>query len=90
MKIPWLSKRSGNIKIIIYSKPGCHLCDEAKAEIVKLRSRFTLEIHEVNVEEDPSLSEKYRYEVPVVFINGRKVFKYKVDGEKLARRLRRE
>ena len=75
--------------VTVYSKPGCHLCEEAKAKI-KLAGcdgEFTLE--EVNIEDDPALLERYQYDIPIVLINGVKVFKHKVDPGEFRRKLRR-
>ena len=75
--------------VIIYTWPGCHLCDEAKAAIHAsgCDSEFLLE--EVNIDGDPALSERYGYDIPVIFINGVKVFKHQVDPREFKRKLRR-
>jgi glutaredoxin len=65
--------------VIVYSRPGCHLCDEAKAVIVNagIGDRFTLE--EINIESDPELLRKYKYDIPVVTIDGVECFKHRVN-----------
>ena len=65
--------------VIVYSRPGCHLCDEAKAVIENARvsDRFTLE--EINIESDPELLRKYKYDIPVVTIDGVECFKHRVN-----------
>ena len=65
--------------VIVYSRPGCHLCDEAKAAIEKSNcsDHFTLE--EVNIESDDELLRKYRYDIPVVTIDGEEVFRHRVN-----------
>ena len=67
--------------VIVYSRPGCHLCDEAKAVIMNARvsDRFTLE--EINIESDPELLRKYKYDIPVVTIDGDECFKHRVDAD---------
>jgi glutaredoxin len=77
------------IRIEIYSRPGCHLCDEAKSVIESVQDRHRLEVHVINIEDDPELEARYGTEIPVVFINGRKSFKYRVDSHELERRLKR-
>lgn len=64
--------------VIVYSKPGCHLCDEAKAAIENagISDRFTLA--EVNIESDPELLRKYKYDIPVVMIDGVERFRHRV------------
>ena len=65
--------------VIVYSRPGCHLCDEAKAVIQNagINDRFTLE--EINIESDPELLRKYKYDIPVVTIDGVECFKHYVN-----------
>lgn len=70
--------------IVIYSRRDCHLCDEAKAAVAPLARSRGLEVETVDVDGDPSLVERYGLEVPVVFVYGRKAFKYRVDTAKLA------
>ena len=69
--------------VIIYSRPGCHLCDEAKATIMGAgcSDQFTLE--EVNIESDEELLRKYQYDIPVVTFNGVEEFRHRVDEKKL-------
>lgn len=65
--------------VIIYSRPGCHLCDEAKAAIqnADCPSYYTLE--EVNIESDDDLLKKYKYDIPVIVIDGEEAFRHRVD-----------
>ena len=65
--------------VLIYSRPGCHLCEEAKAEIQTAGCDGEFTLDEVNIDDDPELLERYQYDIPVVFINGMKVFKHRVD-----------
>jgi glutaredoxin len=77
------------IQIEIYSRPGCHLCDEAKDVIDRVRKRHGFELRVVNIEGDPALESVYGTEIPVVFINGTKAFKYHVDERELERKVKR-
>jgi glutaredoxin len=72
-------------QVIIYSRPGCHLCDEAKTAIQNAgcSDRFTLE--EVNIESDKKLLRKYKYDIPVVMIDGVEFCRHRVDPEKFKR-----
>ncbi len=76
-------------RVIIYSRPGCHLCDEAKAAIENLNcsDRFTLEV--VNIESDDQLLKKYQYDIPVVTIDGVEAFKHRVDPHEFKIRVSR-
>jgi glutaredoxin len=78
------------LKITIYSKPDCHLCEEAKAIIERFSDRYPLEIEMINIEQDPTLYEQYRNDIPVIFLEGRKLFKYRVDEKKLEAALNAE
>jgi len=71
----------------IYSRPGCHLCDEAKSAILNsgCSDRFTLE--EVNIESDEELLRKYKYDIPVVIIDGVEAFRHRVDTERFRQRI---
>lgn len=55
------------MRLTLYSKPGCHLCDEAKIKIARLVARgFDLTVEERDISIDPALFERYRYSIPVV------------------------
>jgi glutaredoxin len=73
--------------VIVYSRPGCHLCDEAKAAIqtAGCNDRFTLE--EVNIESDDELLKKYKYDIPVVMIDGVEEFIHRVDPREFRKRV---
>ena len=73
----------------ILSKPGCHLCDEAKALLQALQTSHSFALQEVDITTASDLLELYQEEIPVVFINGRKAFKYRVDPRQFVRALRR-
>jgi glutaredoxin len=77
------------IHIDIYSRPDCHLCDAAKAVIERVRERFPFAVRVVNIEQDPELEKAYGTEIPVVFINGNKAFKYRVDEAELEKKVKK-
>ena len=66
--------------VIVYSRPGCHLCDEAKDAILHAGcdNRFVLE--EINIETSRDLLLKYQFDIPVVTINGTEAFRHRVDS----------
>ena len=74
-------------KLILYGRRDCHLCDVAKEAIARLRNELEFEVEERDVDADPAWIEAYGDEVPVGVIGTRKVFKYRVDADKLARAL---
>ena len=75
--------------VIIYTRPGCHLCDEAKAVISASGCNDEFSLEEINIDQDAALREQYGYDVPVIFINGAKAFKHRVDAGDFKRKLRR-
>ena len=77
------------ISVDIYSRPDCHLCDEAKEVIGRVQHRVPFELRVINVETDPKLEKEYGEQIPVVFINGSKAFKYHVDEARFEKRVKR-
>jgi glutaredoxin len=65
--------------VTIYSRPGCHLCEEAKKQIAPLLKWCGASLTEINIDADPELRSLYGYDVPVIFLGARKVAKHKVD-----------
>jgi glutaredoxin len=78
-----------DVRIDVYSRPECHLCDEAKDVIERVRRRFPFALNIVNIDADAELQSAYGTEIPVVFINGNKAFKYRVDEAELERKIKR-
>jgi glutaredoxin len=55
------------VRLTLYSKPGCHLCEQAKDKIERLRARgYDLTIDERDISADPALFERFRHTIPVV------------------------
>jgi glutaredoxin len=75
--------------ITLYTRPGCHLCEEAKQEMLAANCADEYVLEEVNIETDPALKESYGWEIPVVFINNVKAFKYRLTADEFKRKLRR-
>jgi glutaredoxin len=74
--------------VTIYSRPGCHLCEEAKAQIAPLLKEFGARLTEINIDEDPELRARYDYDVPVIFLGARKAAKHRIDAVQFRRQLR--
>ena len=75
--------------VIFYTRAGCHLCDEAKQQMRELQMRIPFEYREVDIDQDPALRQMYNDEVPVIFIHGKKAFKYRIDPRQFVKRLER-
>jgi glutaredoxin len=73
--------------VIIYSRPGCHLCDEAKAAIQSAGCNDLFTLEEVNIESDDELLRKYKHDIPVITIDGVESFIHRVDAEEFGTRI---
>lgn len=75
--------------VILYTRPGCHLCEEVKRELLAAGCAGEYTLEEVNIDTDPALKERYGLEIPVVLINNVKAFKYRLTADEFKRKLRR-
>jgi glutaredoxin len=78
------------VALTIYSRPGCHLCEDMKTAIERAVGRTDLDvrIEEIDISTDPELEARYGTEIPVLFVNGKKAAKYRISEWELARLLR--
>jgi glutaredoxin len=74
--------------LTLYSRPGCHLCDEMKAVVARVARGVPLALAEVDISTDPQLEARYGLEIPVLMIDGKKAAKLRVTEETLLRLLR--
>src|ERR1700677_3152349 len=74
-------------QVVVYSRKGCHLCEVVKESLSKLSRRGGFTWREVDVDSDTELRRQFNDEVPVVFIDGRKAFKYRMDEREFLRKL---
>ncbi len=74
-------------QVVVYSRKGCHLCEIVKETLVKLHRRGGFTWREIDVDSDEDLRRKFTDEVPVVFIDGCKAFKYRMDEQDFLRKL---
>jgi len=80
---------SAKAQVIIYSRPGCHLCDEAKQAIEAADCADEYTLAEINIESDPDLLRRYKYDIPVITIDGIEAFRHRLTSEAFRERLRR-
>jgi hypothetical protein len=66
---------------------GCHLCDDVKEILERVRARVPFELETVDIDGDAELKRLYDWEVPVVLLDGKKWAKYRVDEAALMKRL---
>jgi glutaredoxin len=73
--------------VTLYGRPGCHLCDDARAALVRVRAEHPFDLREIDIESDDALLARYLERIPVVALDGRELFELFVDEEALARTL---
>ena len=78
------------IRVAVYGKRDCCLCDEAKATLVRVRHEVAFDLCEVDRESAPGLYATYKERIPRIVIDGRPAFKFRVGEQALRRRLARE
>jgi glutaredoxin len=74
--------------VTLYTRPGCHLCDDARAELQRLRARLPFTLQEVDITTDDALHRRYLERIPVIALDGEELFDFFVDEPALADRLR--
>ena len=78
---------TGPLGVTLYTRPGCHLCEDAKTAIEPLLREFGARLREVNIDEDRDLTDRYGWDIPVLFVGSRKVAKHRVNLEHFRRSL---
>ena len=76
--------------LIIYSRPGCHLCHDMKAVVERVIGRTapgTVSLTEIDISTDQALEQTFGQEIPVLLIDGRKAAKYRITETELERKL---
>ena len=76
------------VNVTVYSKKDCHLCDSAKETLLKIQQEFPFSLTEIDIEKDNMAFEKYKHLIPVIEIDGKKVFTYRVNENELKRILK--
>jgi len=74
-------------RLVVYHAAGCHLCERALEQLRELRDELGFELEEVAIDGDPVLEARYREWLPVVELDGERLFTYYVHEEALRRRL---
>ncbi len=78
------------VKLTLYSKKDCHLCDIAKKELNDLQKDLTFSITEVDIEKEREVHEKYKHLIPVIEIDGKIIFTGRIDRNMLKNTLRKK
>jgi glutaredoxin len=66
------------VPVVLYTRPGCHLCDEMKAAMESSGCDELYLLEEFDIEGDPELHARYQFEIPVLFINGVEAFRHRL------------
>jgi hypothetical protein len=75
--------------VTLYGKPGCHLCDDAREVVERVRAERPFELREVDVTLDPALHREYGERIPVLALNGEELFEFHIEEAVLLERLDR-
>jgi glutaredoxin len=74
----------------LYTRKDCCLCEEMKRVLGEVAVRIPFALDAIDIDTSPALQDEYGNEVPVLFVNGRKAFKYRVTAKELEKRLKKE
>ena len=75
------------VGLTLYTRPGCHLCDEMKAVVQPVARELGCGVDEIDITGDATLEARFAEEIPVLFIDGRKAFKYRLTERELRKQL---
>jgi glutaredoxin len=73
--------------VTLYGRPGCHLCDDARAALERVRAAHPFALDEIDITRDDELHARYLERIPVVALDGEELFDFFVDESQLAARL---
>jgi hypothetical protein len=74
-------------RLTLYSRPGCHLCDDMKAVIDRVAGRVPLVLERVDISADEALERRYGHDIPVLLVDGRLAGKHRITEAELVRKL---
>ncbi len=78
------------VNVTIYSKKDCHLCDIARDTLIKIQQEFPFSLTEIDIEKDKTAFDKYKYLIPVIEIDDKIVFTYRINENELKNTLRKK
>jgi glutaredoxin len=73
----------GTARVLLYGKPGCHLCDDARTVVARVCAEVGTTYEEVDVTGDPELVRRYGEQIPVTFVDGAQHDFWRVDERRL-------
>jgi glutaredoxin len=87
MTEPRTKQTSAGPEVTVYTRTGCHLCEEAKTAIAPLLREFHASIREIDIEGDSTLVERFGCDIPVIYIGRKKAGKHRVNLQQFRRQL---
>ena len=69
------------LPVVLYTRAGCHLCEEARSTLDRVGQRMALRVESVDIDRHEFLRRAYSEEVPVIWVRGKKIAKYRVDPD---------
>ena len=81
------SEQEPTLRITFYTKVDCELCHAAKATLLAVQAELGFTLDEIDITTDPTLYQAFQEEIPVGYLGGRKLFKFRVDAAQLRRQL---
>jgi glutaredoxin len=82
------AKSKAPLVVTLYTRPGCHLCEEAKTQIAPILREFDATLRELNIDSDPDLRQQFDWDIPVLFLGEHKIAKHRVDLQQFRRQLK--
>ena|SRR4028119_517656 len=76
-------------QVMLYTRRGCHLCDEAKQAMLAARCEGQYILQEIDIDLDPALVRRYGWDIPVVLIDGIETFKHRLTASEFEREIKR-
>ena len=77
------------MRLTLYTRPGCHLCDDLKETLLQVRCRQAFELTEVDISRDPLLERRYGHDIPVLLIDGIEAARHRIDEADLVGKMER-
>jgi hypothetical protein len=77
---------TGRLDLELFSRPGCHLCEEMKQAIREAAQGLEIRLRETDVSGDADLERRFGNDVPVLFVNGSEAFRHRATAAELRRR----
>jgi hypothetical protein len=71
-------------RIVLYSKPGCHLCEDMRALVDGVLEGSGIDVREIDITQDAALFERFRYDIPVLAVDGAEIARHRISEPALA------